>query len=352
VPRSSTELAAIRKYYGAATSSSRAASERGVTLRLLPGGRLIPGGSGDRREVVFVYHNNMARENLWDNWDTLLAQLFTSYPTQDGFRPLDTVHATPPYALEVLTRIMEQRGIAPSSTDIRLLVGTGSHFGTDRRRRLCEAWNADFYTTYSCAELNHTARECPLHPKHYHFDAVSHVEVVDERTSAHVGINEQGRVLLTGLFPFHQAAMLIRYAVGDWARWLGNGPCACGATAPTIELLGREKDCVPLRADGRSALRLCSAPTLEGLERFAYVPKIPRPQFRWDTRRVGEGHLRLDVECYALGSAAWQRARGEELRDAILKEMPALTDELRAADIDFEVALHPRSALTISLPAR
>lgn len=347
IPRASCETEAIAAY-GAPRST---APRTGKTLRLKPSGRLMAGGSGSANEVVFVYHNNMARENLWDNWDTLIQQLFAKYPTGAGFGPIDSIHATPPYALSLLTRLMQQRGIDPRMTDVRRLFVTGAHISTHRRRMLETAWNASIATTYSCAELNHAARECRKRPKHYHFDAITHIEVVDPDTGRHVDVGESGRVLLTGLFPFHQASMFLRYAVGDWARWLGEDECECGVFAPTIELLGRERDCIPLTIGTRTH-RISSARTLEALERFDAIPAVPRPQFRWRLPEGGARTLTLDVELFALAAPEWLRTQRRAVEEALREQHEWLGPALDARELELEIEFHPRSALSVLLPVR
>lgn len=354
IPRSRNEYDALEMYRRAISRLSVDGRQHdGVTLRLVPGGRLIPGGTGNPWDQIGVYNLNMARQNLWDNWDYLIAQLFAEFPLGWVRHPITLIHATPPCGLVLLTRYMLERGIDPAETSVRRLVVSGGWLGKTTRRWLQSTWRSELATAYSCAELNEPARECRLWPGRFHFGMPVHAEVVEPLTGRSVEEGAAGRLLLTGTFPFHQACMLIRYAVGDWARWFGWTRCECGLRTPSIEFLGRESSLFLLPLPNRPRpLSLPSVPTLEALSRFAYVPDIPRPQYRYEAQATSKPGVMLHVECYSVGGRDWQEARKKEIRTAVLEENRELREAVETDGIGFDVRLHARSELTVRIGMR
>jgi phenylacetate-coenzyme A ligase PaaK-like adenylate-forming protein len=100
---------------------------------------------------------------------------------------------------------------------------------------------------YGAVECGRIAFECSAHRGHHvRLDGV-HVEIL--RDGRPVGPDETGEVHITSLLiptmPF------IRYRIGDLARWVGEGPCACGLWWPRLGLdEGRGCDILDL-PDGR-----------------------------------------------------------------------------------------------------
>src|SRR5262245_37809576 len=105
--------------------------------------------------------------------------------------------------------------------------------GRETKRWLQEQWNAELISTYACSELGLAAIACPRDPNRYHFDHTMYAEVVDPQTSKPVDVGQEGRILLTGLYPFQQVCMFVRYEIGDWGRWRGDGVCECGVQQRT-----------------------------------------------------------------------------------------------------------------------
>jgi phenylacetate-coenzyme A ligase PaaK-like adenylate-forming protein len=354
IPRTHEEREALRQYRNLTLpSDSKGDASRRLMLRLLPGGRLIPGPAGSSSELIGVYHLNMARENLWDNWDYLIGQLFAKFPVRWHLEQINLIHATPPCGLVMLTRYMLARGINPSDTAVRSLVVTGGWISRHTRTWLEAAWNAELATSYSCAEMNGWANECRLNPCKYHFNHTVYPEVVFPHTGELVVPGEQGRLLLTGAYPFHQACMLMRYAVGDWVRWIGNEPCTCGVTAPTVEFLGREQTVCFVELDDGTALPLSSVPILEALDPLPYIPDIPRPQYRYVVQKQERRpHVTLNVECFTVGDKLWQKRAEQEIQAALFTEQPEVRAAVEKGQIDFSIHLHTRSGLTVNIGMR
>jgi hypothetical protein len=317
----------------------------GMTLRLMPAGRLIGSPSADGRTVVATYETNAARENIFDLWDYIIGQVFLEFPTSGGPLPINTIHATPAFGLILLTKYMLQRGIDPASSGVRHLIVSGSWIGRHTRRRLQQSWNAVLHNTYSCSELTGAAVEVPGHPGRYRFGAHVHLEIVDADTAEPVPIGGEGKVVLSGTYPFHQSAVLLRYENGDWGRWIGVPE---GSSFGEFEMLGRTRDIQRLEDRQGRRLVIGSVPIREALDAFDFVPKIPRPQF---VVRVEDGKVpivRFEVECYAIAGAIWRRSSEEAVQAAILEQLSALRDSWQQGDVEVAVRLFYRSRLTNS----
>jgi hypothetical protein len=333
---------------GQSTAGRSDESPFGMTLRLLPAGRLIgaPAGAGDT--VIATYETNAARENVWDIWDYIIGQVFLEFPSADGGRPVETIHATPAFGLILLTKYMLQRGLDPKRSAVRSLFVTGSWIGPTTWRWLEDAWGAKLHTTYSCSELVGAAIECPKAHGRYHFGANLFAEVLDA-SALPVGHGEQGRIHMSGIYPYQRSAIFLRYEVGDWGRWHTSGACGCGLLGPSIDMLGRTSDVLTITGSDGTRWMIPPIPIRNALDRFNCVPKIPRPQYKISASKDGDiTLLRIDVECYALGSAAWQRTTRDSLTEAILEEDPSIRALVEAGEVAIAVRPFSRSRLTNS----
>jgi phenylacetate-coenzyme A ligase PaaK-like adenylate-forming protein len=346
VPRRAQEGRARAEY----RISTRAAKPQadpgdGLVLRLHPAGRVFR-NLGTPRELGFMFLPNSANELTWDNWDAIISQIFASFPSETGQERIRILHATPAFGLTLLTRHMLQRGVPPSETEVRQLIVTGSHVPVHKRAWLAQTWNASFLTTFSCSEIPGWASECARHPGRYHFDHTLFPEVVQADSSAHVEPGEEGRLVLTGIHPFQSACALLRYVVGDWARWLGYERCDCGVFAPTIEHLGRASRIVRMRLGSGACLTLSPVPVSEALAAFDFVPDVPRAQFHY--RATGNQRLELHVECYHLRTPEWEQRTTQLVRQAVLAREPQLAQHA----LEFTVRLRRRGELTTHLEVR
>jgi phenylacetate-coenzyme A ligase PaaK-like adenylate-forming protein len=318
----------------------------------MPAGRLLSGPPGGGDTVLATYDTNAVRENASDLWDHIAGQLFAEFSTADGGRPIDTIHATPPFGLILLTKYMLQRGLHPRETAVRSLLVTGAWIGPSTWQWLEETWCASLETTYSCSELVGSALACARKRGRYHFAANLLPEVLDDAGQP-VAHGAQGRLHLTGLYPYQRSAIFLRYEVGDWGRWGLPESCDCGLRGPSFEMLGRTPDVLHLTSSDGTRWPIAPIPIRNALDRFDCVPKIPRPQYRLRIEgAAATTTLRIDVECYALGGADWQRRTQEAIAEAIMEEDESVGTLVAAHELEVKVALHARSRLTSGVRVR
>lgn len=131
-----------------------------------------------------------------------------------------------------------ERGVTPPAPAGIITTAMVLH---DFERQLIESvFRCPVTNRYGCEEVSLIACECPAHRGlHVNVDSVF-VEIVVDGRPARPG--ENGDVVITDLSNF--AMPLVRYHVGDVARW-SAGECACGRAAPRLAAIeGREADYV------------------------------------------------------------------------------------------------------------
>ena len=109
---------------------------------------------------------------------------------------------------------------------------------------LCrEVWDAPLTSTYTAAETGQIAYRCREEERWHLQSEKAVIEVLDDEARP-CAPGETGRVIVT---PLHNFAMpLLRYDVGDLAT-VGDGPCRCGRTLPTLaDIPGRARDLLRL----------------------------------------------------------------------------------------------------------
>ncbi|MHA1597951.1 MAG: hypothetical protein ACTSV1_04445 [Alphaproteobacteria bacterium] len=348
VPHCMAENNTLSTYISATTANSgRQGDPFGMTLRLMPAGRLIGAPLGFGNTVLATYETNAVRENIWDLWDYIAGQVFVEFPSATGMLPIETIHATPAFGLILLTKYMLQRGLDPAESSVSKLLVTGSWIGPSTRRWLQESWDAELFTTYSCSELMGSAVECPDHPGRYHFGPNILPEVLGPG-GVPVAEGEQGEIHLTGLYPFQRSAVFLRYQVGDWGRWRGGDRCTCGSMAPSLDVLGRNGNVLTITSSDGTLWPIPPIPVRNALDRFDCVPKIPRPQYKMWIEKGRKQCLRIDVECFALAGPAWRKRIRDDMAEAIVQEDPSIRSLVEAGEIDIRVELFFRSKLTNS----
>ncbi len=142
-----------------------------------------------------------------------------------------------PSALHTVARYALETGDFPAPADA---VFTMSETLTEQARHSIEAaWRCKIYDRYGAVEGCVLVTECAENRYHVSPD-VGIVEILrNDGTPA--GPAELGQLICTGL---HNALQpLIRYAIGDVARWAVNQDCPCGRQMPILEgIEGRFED--------------------------------------------------------------------------------------------------------------
>ncbi len=135
---------------------------------------------------------------------------------------------------------------------LRAFLVAGEALSHAKRRRIEETWGgARVIEDYGSTETSTIAGECPEGNLHIWADRVI-AEVCDPQTgeSAQEGV---GRLVIT---PLHREAMpLVRYDLGDLVR-VSSSPCACGWNLPTIRVLGRAAEQLPVQGTPLSQVQL------------------------------------------------------------------------------------------------
>jgi len=129
---------------------------------------------------------------------------------------------------------------------------TTSETVTDQMREVMErAWQCRLFDQYGCSEGCCFTSQCEYGRYHTHPD-VGLIEILDT-DGMPAAPGTIGEVVCTGLHNTLQP--LIRYRIGDVARWAVDQTCPCGRHTPLLEGIdGRVEDmcCTP---DGRQTLR-------------------------------------------------------------------------------------------------
>lgn len=135
-------------------------------------------------------------------------------------------------------------------------VFTTSETVTEQLRQAIEtAWSCNIYDRYGAVECCMFASQCE-HGRYHVSPDVGIIEIVDEHgNQCPPGV--VGEVVCTGLHNTLQP--LIRYRIGDAARWAVNQVCPCGRQMPILESIeGRIED-MCATPDGRQILRFDTA---------------------------------------------------------------------------------------------
>jgi phenylacetate-CoA ligase len=153
------------------------------------------------------------------------------------------------YALSIhlLGRYILEQGLRPPPLEA---VVTTSEKVTGEMRRIMEtAYGCPVFEEYSSVENAVFASECAEHRLHVSTDATL-LEILDPDGRA-CEPGEDGEVVGTNLFRYLQP--LVRFRLGDRARW-STEACPCGRALPVIEeVVGRTEDVV-VGPDGRRAV--------------------------------------------------------------------------------------------------
>lgn len=101
------------------------------------------------------------------------------------------------------------------------------------------------YGTVDTWYLGYQCLDCPTGVFHAHDDQ-SYMEIIDEDSGDPCSNGVVGMLYATAL-P-RRLTPIVRYRVGDRAKWIGE-PCSCGRTTPLFKLLGRGDDVLRIGYD-------------------------------------------------------------------------------------------------------
>lgn len=163
------------------------------------------------------------------------------------------------------------------------------------------------YGTVDSWYIGYQCLATPTGVFHAHDDQC-YLEIVDEATGRACGDGETGMAYATA-FP-RRLTPIVRYRVGDRARW--RGLCPCGRTTPTFELLGRGDDLLRIGYDSLDYRDVQAA--------VARIPGLSGTVQMEKERRAGRDRLILRVETEAPRSGRARLAKA--LERGLLAERP------------------------------
>ncbi len=166
------------------------------------------------------------------------------------------------------------------------------------------------YGTVDTWYLGYQCERTDIGVFHAHDDQV-YLEIVDEESHLACPPEKVGMLYATA---FARRVMpIVRYRVGDRAKWLGN-PCPCGRTTPLFQLLGRGDDVLRIGYDSvdYEAVQAIVA-QVGGLTGTVQMQK---------KRIEGRDQLCIRVECELVDQA--RSAKATELAREIMASRPSL----------------------------
>ena len=337
----------LKSAYYALTRRRYAPEEFLPMLRLLPTGRLFANRNIPEGVFLCFYDDFCDRQTSWSGWDVVISKLFQPLPYAGGVSAVRSIHATPPYALDVLTRRFGDRGGVAQDTALRNLFISGAWMGPKRRAELQGFWSAPVSTTFSATELSTSFEECPKRPYRFHVDHTCHVEILDLETLEPCPPHRPGALVVTGLWPFYQGSALVRYDLGDVAADLGYGGCGCGHAGPAFDFLGRRQHAIRLATPAGEVV-VGSVDVLTALDDLDFLVQTPRPQYHLSVCEGAAGEVSVRAEARMIKSSAWKREREDELAAAIRAVFEARAAErgLSVERLAVRAELTPQGGLT------
>ncbi len=172
-------------------------------------------------------------------------------------------------------------------------VFTTSETVESQDRELIEAaWQCKIYDRYGAVEFCLFACQCE-HGNYHVSPEAGIIEIVDSQGQP-TPLGAMGEVICTGLNNTLQP--LIRYRIGDVARWAVDQHCPCGREMPVLEAIeGRWED-ICFTPDGRELLRF--SPVVKTVDTIHEAQIIQEAIDRFVIRIVpDEGFREVDIHC-------------------------------------------------------
>jgi phenylacetate-CoA ligase len=231
-----------------------------------------------------------------------------------------------PSALYAVAQYALDHGERPANARA---VFTSAESLTDYMRTAIEsAWQAPVYDRYGAVEGCVAASQCE-HGRYHVSSDVGVIEILDQ-AGRPAGPGMEGEVVCTGLHNTLQP--LIRYRIGDTARWAVEQDCPCGRQLPILEGIDGRVEDVCYTADGRPIVRFDTVfkgvvnvrqaqVTQETLELFT-ITVVPTDGFGEDDVKQIRTNFRLhvgEVAVNVLCARALPRTAAGKLRAVICR---------------------------------
>jgi phenylacetate-coenzyme A ligase PaaK-like adenylate-forming protein len=225
----------------------------------------------------------------------------------------------------VLNCLREIHQREPDSLRIKKMFFGGEHIYDSDRREMQEKFGIEVvqapgYGTIDSWYLGYQCSSCTNGFFHA-FDDMVHLEIVDEETGLHCQRGEVGMLYATALH--RTLTPIIRYRVGDKARWVVESGCSCERTTPRFELLGRGDDVLRIGYDSVDYSFIqslaCRIPGASGRIQLEKMRRDGRDQLivRIETERLKAEHLVMT----------------QMLTDLFLNERPSFAEFLKKGTI-------------------
>ena len=148
-----------------------------------------------------------------------------------------------------LARFIEESNLKVQP--LKAVITSSEKLTPEMRETFKRVYNCKTYDSYSGVEACGLISECEFGKLHVSED-VGYIEFIKE-DGTHAKPGEIGEMICTGFLNYDQP--LIRYRIGDMAKWSLNQTCNCKRNMPIIEeITGRVEDTV-VGQDGRRMVR-------------------------------------------------------------------------------------------------
>jgi phenylacetate-CoA ligase len=175
-----------------------------------------------------------------------------------------------PTALEVLTKFLSDRHIAPPIQPRAIFTQSEAVYPW-QRKYIEEFWRCRIFDWYGMEERSIAAAECEIHSGLHVFSDYSIVEILKNGQPV---VGEEGEVVSTRLD--NLAMPLIRYKTGDIGQLLKE-PCPCGRNFPLLQVTGgRDRNFLVTKGGGLISITIVDIPNAtEHVEQFQFVQEKP-----------------------------------------------------------------------------
>jgi phenylacetate-CoA ligase len=205
----------------------------------------------------------------------------------DNYKPT-VLMCMPSYAL-YLGRRMEEAGLKPRESSIRIIVASGEPGACvpATKRRAEDLWGAEIHDHFGCTEVagppvgytcSHQAAQKTGPVGSHLFEDIYVHEALDPDSWQPVPEEKPGVLVVSNLFS--EAQPILRYVMGDWIS-IATEPCGCGRTHARAlgGLQGRHDKLIKIRG------QMFYPATIE--EAFRSLPEVG-DEFRVQLDRIGD----------------------------------------------------------------